>query len=77
MTERDAIEKLKNMRLFMQLEDERTSASLQKMITKPTKWRYRHLKSRCRRNLYLTITLVILFLYSIVNVETQSKSVTI
>lgn len=28
------------------------------------------MKSRYRRNLYLTITLVILFLYSIVNAET-------
>ena len=35
------------------------------------------MKSRYRRNLYLVITLVILFLYSIANAKTQSKSVTI
>ena len=53
MTESEAVEKLKNMRLFMQIEDENNDCKFTEDDYKANEMAINDLKSRYRRNLCL------------------------
>lgn len=77
MKENEAIEKLKNMRLYMQITDKNNDCKFTEDDYKANETAIQALEKQIPKKPILTITLVILFLYSIANVETQSKSATI